>query len=445
MGKRFKVLYIVLTVGLLFVMGCFVFINTGRHANESQITVPQLFKQNKLNEHILDDSESYVSQNYGLRNAFLELYTSLQQKIFQTSAVENVVVGRDGFLYFADTMDDYLGVRQLSEREVFQIVHTLELIQEYVTSQNGQFLFVVAPNKNSLYDYLPYYYVKQSEKKPVQAVFAQLDKVNYVNLFDVFFGQEEILYYKTDSHWNNQGAYLVYQTILDIFEKDYDGSYQFHASGLMKGDLYHMLYPDRGANEKTVTADKVKNYTYLTQTRSTEQNYIESYNEKAQGSLLMFRDSFANNLIDYFSDSYQYAIYDKTIPYNLFLTERYQSDTVIIEIAERNLYLIQQNFPKFFAPERTYEPQNVVEKKFAENLDIKWEADTVSICGTMDEALLETDSIIYVKYGGRYYELTPQMVDGHSGFYGILHNENVKDGELYLIRGAKVYAQKISF
>ena len=33
--------------------------------------------------------------------------------------------------------------------------------------------------------------------------------VRYLDLFTLFESQDEVLYLKTDSHWNNKGAFLV--------------------------------------------------------------------------------------------------------------------------------------------------------------------------------------------------------------------------------------------
>ena len=45
-------------------------------------------------------------------------------------------------------------------------------------------------------------------------------QIPYADLYEVFSEQREILYLKKDSHWNEKGAVLAYNTILDELEHE---------------------------------------------------------------------------------------------------------------------------------------------------------------------------------------------------------------------------------
>ena len=440
MKKRMLVIYIVVMIGIMTSLGVSIFFKGDIHANESKAEIPRLIQLGSLNENFLNESETYISQNYGLRDILMEQYTKGLENIFQTSAVNNVIVGKNEFLYFKDTLEDYMGTRSLKKRELFQIVRTLELMNEYVSSQNGKFLFVVAPNKNSLYDEMPYYYQKTSNKKISYEIYDQLDNVPYIDLFKMFQAKEDVLYYRTDSHWNNEGAYYAFKEVMKTFNKKVKNYSNYSLKETkIKGDLYHMLYPNRDANEVAYEISSKKKYKFITKTRSTEQNYIESINEQGQGNLLMFRDSFANNLVDYFSNEYKYAIYDKRTPYNFQNMSKYSSDTVIFEIAERNVKNIQNSYPQFIAPSRNLNLDNVVDKNFVKNLEIKKDKQWV-VKGNVQKDMLEDESLVYIESDGVFYELTPQMINNQYGFYGIL-DKQIKNLTLYLINGKNVYRQ----
>lgn len=68
-------------------------------------------------------------------------------KIFQVSTASGVIQGSGGWLYYKDSLDDYLGINQLSDRGLFNIAHTLSLMQKNLTARGKKFLFTVAPNK----------------------------------------------------------------------------------------------------------------------------------------------------------------------------------------------------------------------------------------------------------------------------------------------------------
>lgn len=435
MKKYFHFIYIIVIMFLVLVLGISSFFQNQNHSNEDSINNPQLFINGKINENILDDIENYLSHNFGFRNELLQSYTLFQQNLFLTSPITNVVIGEEGYLYFKETVDDYIGNHQMTSRELFQIRHTIELLEEYVHAQGADFLFVVAPNKNSLYDFMPYNYIKSTTSHVTQNILENLSTQTYIDLFALFESQSKELYYKTDTHWNNEGACLVYNAIMNYIGKEHDdfSSYSKDDSQKMKGDLYNMLYPDSSANETVITYNKDKDYEYLTKTRSTEQNYIETINDNAQGSLLMFRDSFANNLIEFFSDAYHYAIYDKSIPYNLFQMNKYSSDTVIIEIAERNIDTIQTNHPLFLAPEREMDVSDYLSQEFLLHFDQEVDEEYVILSGIIDEAFLDTESLIYVKIDNHFYELIPQKVDNQYGFFGCVPKYQNQELEIYLM------------
>ena len=56
----------------------------------------------------------------------------------------------------------------MSDRALFNTRHNLEITQNYLTENNVNFLFTVAPNKNTLYsENMPYYYGKKKVPKVI--------------------------------------------------------------------------------------------------------------------------------------------------------------------------------------------------------------------------------------------------------------------------------------
>ena len=66
----------------------------------------------------------------------------LFEKLFHSSAEEQVVLGRGTEMYYASTLNDYCGV-SLSEDELHAVVRQLKAIQETVEGNGGRFLFTV--------------------------------------------------------------------------------------------------------------------------------------------------------------------------------------------------------------------------------------------------------------------------------------------------------------
>ena len=75
-------------------------------------------------------------------------------------------------------------------------------------------------------------------------------------------------------------------------------------------------------------------------------------NSAGTGSLLMFRDSFGNLLYPYMAESFQSALFSRSMPYKLDLIAQREAGFVVAELVERNLDYLIQNVPVMPAPAR---------------------------------------------------------------------------------------------
>lgn len=169
--------------------------------------------------------------------------------------------------------------------------------------------------------------------------------VRYLDVFSLFQKEEEVLYLKQDSHWNNKGACMVYNAIEDALGKDHEtySNIPVVYSKSHSGDLSEMLYPGRIDPEMDYVYDYEPVYRYVpsplnSDPVSVEDFRIETVNEGKSGSLLMYRDSFGNTLLPFIAEEYGSAFFTKATPYILSLhMKQYHPDTVILEKVERNL------------------------------------------------------------------------------------------------------------
>lgn len=430
--KTGHVLYIIVIIigGLsLYLLS---FFQNNEMINESKESVPEIFEDGSFNRNFMEEYNNYLTANMGMRKELIQYITDLKYEIFNTANVPGVIVGNDGFLYFYETVDDYVGNVTISDRGFYNISRTLYLMEEYVESRGGEFLFVPAPNKSTLYDHMPYNYIKISDKGNLDILKENLNNLDYLELEPIFEDIDEVLYMKKDTHWDNRGAYIVYMNVMKSLGKKYiiANIEDFKEGKDFKGDLSEMLNSSKEEYDYNYYLDLDTDYNFITNTRSVEQSYIESENEDGEGSLLMFRDSFGNSLIDYFSNSFKKAIYSKSSEYDLTQMDKYNSDTVILEIAERNIDIINTASPIFLAPKR-YGLTDIKEVKEVE-LEMNQRDKMIKIQGV----ILDTKDYknIYICIDGVFYEMTPQNVLGSDyGFCGYVDGSEVlKDVKVYV-------------
>ena len=99
------------------------------------------------NDDFSEELNTWVQEHIGLRNQMVSANSLLRSRLFGQSATETVIVGKDGWLYYSDTVNDYLHVRTLSERNVRCVVRTLAMLRDYAVEQGSAFVVALIPNK----------------------------------------------------------------------------------------------------------------------------------------------------------------------------------------------------------------------------------------------------------------------------------------------------------
>ena len=266
-------------------------------ANEVLSEAPSLLtKDGSFNMSVLDETEDYIGDHFAFRQELATAWAELNAGLLKTSVENQVILGSDGWLYFEETLDDYMG-KGLSDEELRLIAERLAAMQAELEAKGICFIFTIAPNKSSLYpEHMPDSIPKSRETSNVERLVPYLEEagVRYVDLFSAFEGEEEILYFATDSHWTSKGAALAADTLLtaeDIHSDYFEASFVTRQEH--KGDLYEMLCPTGKRNERDMTCENEFHFSCLNEPKGGNAITIRTENGLANGRLYCWRDSSA--------------------------------------------------------------------------------------------------------------------------------------------------------
>ena len=376
--------------------------------NQVLAAAPSLTKRDgSWNENILSDVSDFVSDHFAFRQELLTLRARLTASVFGESATDQVILGREGWLFYADTLPDYEGTAPLSERELFAAARTLALVQEYAETRGTAFLFTVAPNKNTLYpSYMPVRYEKTAQSSNWTRLMAQLDAqgVAYVNLLPVLAACDVPVYYRTDSHWNDYGAALASDAIVKALGGAGTLAQEPFTASTHLGDLYEMLYPTVAEAETCPVLARERIFSHVGAFRSPEDMTIRTESGGDLGSLLMFRDSFGNNLYAHLAEAFSACCFSRAMPINLTLLEEENADTLLFELVERNLSWLLTKPPVMEAPIREAVEAEAEGEATAE---VSQSALDGLCCYQGNIGALDVTSPIYLSLDGVFYEATP--------------------------------------
>lgn len=403
--NRMDVLYCVLVLGicLLPLAGMIFWPTMQTTENTTLAQWPALTDESGIHTDFLQQAGEYFTDHFAFRQELVAADARIRNGIFQTSPVDSVITGKDGWLYYAATLDDFQHNHGVSERMLFNMAHNLALMQEYTRSLGQTFVFTIAPNKNSLYgEHMPARYCWQAAgESDAKRLLPWLKRegVAYVDLYALFGGQEETLYYARDSHWNQKGAALVSDALLTACGKENPGyaNRPSQNSRAYYGDLNRMVYPVGAQPEEEICYAPTEGWSYLTGD-DVEDDYIQTVSDTGTENLLMYRDSFGNSLLPFFALAFQKATFSKQVPYPMTDLITSESDVVILEKVERHLPTLGSVPPLMSAMQRDW-PGDCERTESNTTLCLGEEGSYWKFSGTADARFLETDSPILLEIG----------------------------------------------
>lgn len=313
--------------------------------NRELASFPPLIDKSGVNFDFLSDLGGYFEDHFAYRSMFATASATLSTQLRTSANPEVVVLGEDGWLYYQDTTSDYLGSNLISPHDAENIAFNLSLIRDYCSLYGASFAVTVAPNKNSLYpEHMPYYLGEPGENHTFQILANAMNdkRISYFDAYETFSSRDDVLYYLRDSHWNSNGARIASENLLRCLGDDDSADRLANLTPEWRedyvGDLNIMLYPDNSMPEYDAHfEDQV--YWSNEEGETIEDGWIKTRSGAigADGTLIMFRDSFGNNMIQFLADSYETSYFSRTAPFDIQLVSEIGATDVILEFVERNL------------------------------------------------------------------------------------------------------------
>ena len=77
--------------------------------NRTMAAFPSFMEEGKWNVNYLQDLGAYFEDHYAFRNLLVSVDSQIQAKLFKTSNMDTVIVGKNDWLYYTASLDNYLG------------------------------------------------------------------------------------------------------------------------------------------------------------------------------------------------------------------------------------------------------------------------------------------------------------------------------------------------
>lgn len=392
---------------------------------------PELAAEGGVNLDFPDQFEAWLQDHLALRPMWMGLYAGAL-RLMGASSQEQVILGREGWLFFRETLGDYTGEARLTDNQIARLALTLETCDAGLRAAGSRLALAIVPNKASVYpEYMNPAYPRSAEAGNAERVAASAD-VAQVPLGEALRAHAgEGLYFRGDTHWNALGARHGARAILQLLSRETgidiplpDPGADFELRADWPGDLTRMLNPYAEATEPQQYYSDRGPFAYQGRYRSPEDLTIRTTGGAAGLKLTVLRDSFTNLLVEDISAAVADVTYLRAMP--LPLSAAMDSDIALIEIVERRLPELLDAPPDMPAPEAP-SPGEIPGARAAEiRLEIEPAAGGVRVYGALSEM---PDGIEALRLGVRsaegeaWYRAFPvsgDPADGDRGFSALL-------------------------
>lgn len=277
----------------------------------------------------------YAEDHFPFKNNYIKQSNYTKGVWFNSFNVKNkVIIGKNNWLFYnasiydEEGLNEFAGFNSWKPEQLNKVVNNIKTIKNWCNKNNIQFEVIICPNKQTIYpEFLPHYYLKIHDSRLTQLTKALPEIINLENILNTSKREnpKQLLYYKTDTHWNEYGALLATQELRKrlVFNFPYidDLSYNLKDSTSLTGiDLANMI------------ALKDKYVDYIP---------VIKFNNKTPKKiplLIIVSDSFSGSLgpsLNQLFTTINYRhLYADGIPSPQYLLEN-KTDVFIIELVER--------------------------------------------------------------------------------------------------------------
>lgn len=175
--------------------------------------------------------EDWLADHAPFRNGFLTLKAGADRLVGSLDS-SNVLLGKNGWLFLQDVGDsssisDYQGLTAYSQEEMAALADKVQQLADVLAQKGSRLAILFAPAKEGAYSqYMPDSIPVVARPTRVQSLTDYLRQNTEVPvLFPLealqTAGQNTQVYYKYDTHWNDVGAWLAAQQLLQALDLPY--------------------------------------------------------------------------------------------------------------------------------------------------------------------------------------------------------------------------------
>ncbi|KLI18548.1 hypothetical protein GQX62_04150 [Brachyspira hyodysenteriae] len=288
------------------------YFDKNNYENRTKSEKPYIFSI-KL-ENYPKSYENYFNDFLAFRNELIQLKNIIDVNLFK-NIIHNVLLGKNDWLFYRydNLIENYIGLDGFTDEQLEIAKNNLIHLRDELKKRNIDFVLMICPNKNLIYEENMPSYIKRKSK--INSTDKFVEYMNNNTDIKIVYPKKELLsykhkyqlYYKYDTHWNALGGYIGYFELMkkiNINAEPLD-NLKISSSGKISGDLAgHINFIKFYSNDNNYIINSFSSNDYKMLNNVDKHYYsYESYSNNTN-NILMIRDSFTIAMFDYIASSF---------------------------------------------------------------------------------------------------------------------------------------------
>jgi alginate O-acetyltransferase complex protein AlgJ len=166
--------------------------------------------------------ENYLVDHLSTRNKMIHFYNRLNVFVFKSGPPGiKAFIGKENWLFLSgEELKTFTGTELFNEHELEEFKAEMLRRQKIISSYNAKLLIAIVPNKANIYpEYMPDHIIKAERYGYGEQMTEYLkeNKLPVIDLYSILSQHKKPydIYFKTDNHWNDLGAFVATNAILE--------------------------------------------------------------------------------------------------------------------------------------------------------------------------------------------------------------------------------------
>lgn len=351
------------TACFIFIIGVLVFMS---NQYLEGLTNSQGLGGSRESQRINQVIEKNFEQAFPLRDTARAINYYLEVNLFSYSPVSKILIGKDGTIFYRSelvgdgmTIKDLRGLAPFTNEEVEKILTRLENMHQQLAKRKIKFIFLIAPNKETIYpELLPSYIAKtgmQTRMDQILSAISERTEIEVIDMRPVLLEKKVFspLYFKYGSHWNMMGGYLAYLHVMNkvtsafpevtpLNIEEFVVSYNQNQTRQGWRSIIAMKEMMMDDDDILVSFSYKKTGEQLFQAEYKEKMMEMRYDAKYPNMRVMvLRDSFTKFVQPFLSLTFGSSSYWRSYNIDYAQIDQEKPDIVILQVVERYLELLR--------------------------------------------------------------------------------------------------------